>query len=411
MKPKYHIMIRNLIGTFVGALFDFVSLSITEEENDVGGWTLKSVTKDACPFKPEYGIVVYRNDDVVYSGIVTKISASYNKNTKTWAWTANGKGDLEYLRHRVIFPLYNTYTSSYKSQYRTFTTNDYLLTVIISLLRENLQTEYNYGVAYRDKYDIIYGVDTDVPYQTKIPSDLNYRLENLYDEVMKLAEMGKLIIRPRWREDLNKIHYLITKGSDKSSDVIFSSEIGNILNLTYTYNAPDETVIVVSDNSNIWEVGHNHKAYEYILREPIMSDNSSNVFLGRENYIQANVKDTRYSGSWYFFDLVHYAENEAASRNINSEGYEFELSSSEFTPVYRRDYSIGDTVSVIIAGNKFTSKVKRVQIDVDSNGESVKPSLGAIGRGELNSIYTSLKKLNIDVTKLKTDEKGSSSSS
>lgn len=398
MKPKYQIMIRNLIGTFVGVLFDFVSLSITEEENDVGGWSLKSVTKDECPFKPEYGIVVYRNDDVVYSGIVTKISSSYNKNTKSWSWTVNGKGELEYLRHRVIYPPYSTQDNRYTTRYRKYTTNvDTIEGVIVSLINTN------------NGYTIISGAGFDVYPTTKIPSDLQYRLENLYDEVIKLAEIGKLIIRPQWIENTNKINYLITKGSDKSSTVIFSPEIGNIQNLTYVYNAPEDTVLVASDNSDMY-ASSNTYAYQYIDREYIIP-NINGKYLQRETYLQANSKDMDQFAPWAYYKLLNYAKKEAASRYVDTEGYEFELSSSEFTPVYRRDYSIGDTVSVIIAGNKFTSKVKRVQIDVDSNGESVKPSLGAIGRGELNSIYTSLKKLNIDVTKLKTDEKGSSSSS
>ena len=104
MLSAYAIYIRDKNGNFRDRLVDITQLTLVEALNDIGSWSIKSTTPEQCPFQSGDGIVVFRNGDYYYSGVLTSIKETYDGYNELYTWTASGQNDLVYLEWRLIYP-------------------------------------------------------------------------------------------------------------------------------------------------------------------------------------------------------------------------------------------------------------------------------------------------------------------
>lgn len=75
---KYSFYIRRNDGQYRGRIMDIESVKIIEKLNDPGNWTIRSRTKNPCPFEPGDGIVIACEGAYFYSGVLSDIKEDFD---------------------------------------------------------------------------------------------------------------------------------------------------------------------------------------------------------------------------------------------------------------------------------------------------------------------------------------------
>ena len=404
MMVKYKIYVRDKEGTYISELTDIINLSITDTLNDLGSWKITSRTKGEHPFLPGSGIVIYREGVYLYSGFMDKVDAELNYDG-SWSWTASGKGDLEALKWRVIFPdptIANPMVSRYDIYDKT---QFYIVGIANALIQKN--ASYTADANRGGALTIVGEPDVEYPITlTHSEEDKTYRLENLFDTVKKLMNEGKHVIRVTWDEATHKIIYVFTDGRDLSANVVFSWERNDISSVHQIMKSPDYTRLIYQFNSDKYYTNPNQEMWRYLekanLLDPLSDQLLGGRWLIRERAVAANDQD--FDGEYIdavLFDLVSAA---AKKEKVYTEGYEIEFQSSGNAPIYQADYKLGDIISVEFPGKTVTGQVTKVTIDYSCGNESIKPSIDAYDTGAAGSLKADVKQIGDDVSKMMTRE-------
>jgi hypothetical protein len=71
--PNYEIYQKTASGAQGNIIDEFVSFEAILRYKSIGKWTLKSSGRELCPLAPNSGIVVHRDGEVIFSGMVEQI--------------------------------------------------------------------------------------------------------------------------------------------------------------------------------------------------------------------------------------------------------------------------------------------------------------------------------------------------
>lgn len=386
MTAHYGIKVRDDFGTIVHYIDDFISLDITDIKNDAGSWTLKNHTIEQHPFEIGYGIIVYRNGAVYYSGIVEKVESSYNMETKTWEWTATGKGDISLLQWRVVFPTLRG-QQSFLDRFKTFYAGASVISAITDLIYENLQGESNprslsyIGNSLADQ-------DTD---DVEFDANVQYRFDDLYKTILGLMGKANLAVRPEWNDSRSILQYhFYVAGKPLESQNIFYESKGHVTSIKRILQMPTVTTILAScdaDDNSVWR---------YYGRSDIVS----HYYPFKEKIIEVNL-DELDGLQLDNIGLNTLAEAEAGKYPNETDGYEIEIKSESDAPQYQTDYKLGDTVGIVLAnGTFFTAQVMKVRTSVSYGKESIVPYIGVSDNGVFNVVETNISGLNSSVTRI-----------
>lgn len=387
MTARYEIQVRNEDGNIIAYIDDFISLDITDVKNDVGSWTLKTHTVEQHPFELGFGIIIYRNGELYFSGPVEKVESTFNMKTRTWEWTATGKSDIALFQWRAIFPKHNSGQTYFTERFMTFYEGTPIITAINTLIADNMIFYIPHGFNYIG--NVIADSDTS---SALLTSDLQYRFDNLFEVVVGLMNEANFAVRPEWDSNVNKLKYhFYICGKPLESGNIFYESKGHVTGLKRILQMPSATNIITAADSDI-----NNNLWQYYGYEGIVST----YYPCKEKYIEVNTDEL--SGIGYDQQgLQTLAEAQAAQYPKEVDGYEVGIKSESDAPQYQVDYKLGDTVGIaMLDGTLFTAQVTKVKTSVSYGKESIVPYIGVLDTGVFNDTLSNISNLDVSVTRI-----------
>ena len=403
---NYRIILRDKDGAYVDELTDYISLSITDVANNVGSWKITSRTKNRHPFRPGYGIVVFREGTYLYSGIMEEVSANYNPDG-SWSWTASGKNDLQLLSYRVITPQF-TSSEVLIGQYDTYSYTLPLHVIIYSLIHRN--ASYQADALREGAMPIVGDLITEQPFTSKSPvGSKSYRCDPLLQTVIDLANEGNYYIRATWDETEHKIIYVLTDGRDLSSYVIFSDKREDVAAAHHILRAPEYTTVVWNYHSEAQSFSSDTPIWKFMIFSNLPDPNGNGADrLVAKWYSNEDVQspDGHYFGGDYSHAnliLLNQAYYESRPK-MYYEGFDLEFQTSETAPMYQLDYKLGDIVGIQFGEKSGTGRVTKVEISFSAGNETVKPTIDAFLTGSIDSFKANVARLGQSVTQMKNRE-------
>ena len=372
MFSEYNIYIRNKDGKFTNNLNAVESVDIIERINDPGSWTIRSRTKEQCPFSEGDGIVITRNGECYYSGVMQKMTEEYDAYSRLYTWTAKGAGDLDFLNRRLCYPDPSTGLTTRVSHYED---TGSLGAVIKRLIDKNLGID-----AMDSRRDPM--ISGTIPVSDGETISVSLRFQKLLAAIVPLLDAQGHNIRSEWDEDRKKIVYKIYKGIDNSSIMVFSTAFNSILSTEYDMKLPQGNFIISGGQGEQTE-----RSFAYA------QDDSSIKNWGRIEYFH-DMRSTEAG------DIQADADSTLANFAEENVGYSSEINSADYQMSYKKTWNIGDYVAVFVHGKKFVQRVLQVETKLAYGQETITPTIGTIKQGQLMTIFDKLGQLRSDVDQL-----------
>lgn len=372
MFSEYNIYIRNKNGKFTNNLTAVESVDIIERINDPGSWTIRSKTKEQCPFSEGDGIVITRNGEAYYSGVAKELNEVYDAFTRLYTWTVKGVSDLDFLNRRVCYPDPSTGETTVDSHYAD---SGPMGEVIKRIIDRNLGIN-----ALPDRRDMMIAETVVVDVGMNVAVSL--RFQTILKAIVPLLDAQGYIIRSVWDEERKKIVYKIYKGIDNSGIMIFSTALNSILSMEYDMKVPTGNYIISGGQGEMTD-----RAFAYAW-----DDNSIGQW-GRIEYFH-DMRSTEAG------DLQADADTTLAGFAEENVGYSSEINSADYQTSYKKSWNIGDYVAVFVRGKKFVQRVMQVETKLSYGNETITPTIGTIKQGQLMSIFDNLRQLRSDVDQL-----------
>ena len=371
MLSSYGIYIRSKNGGFRDRLTDVTSLSIVEALNDVGSWRIKSTTPGKCPFQAGDGIVVYKNGEYYYSGMMTSIEETYDGYNGLYNWTASGQNDLVYLEWRVAYPDPATLNTTIDAYY---TDTDSLGMVIKNLIEKNMGSQA-IDARKLSIFDEVQVLDTGDSVSVSL------RFQTLLESVQKLLNDQSFVIRCVWDPDMKKLSYIVSNSLDLSSIMIFSTDLNQITEMNYKMGIPQNYIITGGQGELT------ARAFAYAQDEDSISQ------WGRVEFFH----DMRSAESTEIQADADAYLRKSAEENV---GWAGTLNADDILSRYKKDWNIGDIVGVAMDGRTIVQRVLQVVTEVSYDSETIKPTIGTIDRGSFDVIFKRLAGMRSDVNQL-----------
>ena len=372
MFSEYNIYIRNKDGKFTNNLNAVESVDIIERINDPGSWTIRSRTKEQCPFSEGDGIVITRNGECYYSGVMQKMTEEYDAYSRLYTWTAKGAGDLDFLNRRLCYPDPSTGLTTRVSHYED---TGSLGAVIKRLIDKNLGID-----AMDSRRDPM--ISGTIPVSDGETISVSLRFQKLLAAIVPLLDAQGHNIRSEWDEDRKKIVYKIYKGIDNSSIMVFSTAFNSILSTEYDMKLPQGNFIISGGQGEQTE-----RSFAYA------QDDSSIKNWGRIEYFH-DMRSTEAG------DIQADADSTLANFAEENVGYSSEINSADYQMSYKKTWNIGDYVAVFVHGKKFVQRVLQVETKLAYGQETITPTIGTIKQGQLMTIFDKRGQLRSDVDQL-----------
>lgn len=236
--PKFVIEIRNRQFKRVGVIESYTSFEAILRYCDVGTWTL---VLDAGLPETELlvegsGIIVWANghDQPLFSGPLRSIKRQWGMANPKGLITYTGKSDEQWLWERVIYPVP---TSPLGSQ-----TNDRISGDLTACGALGYFVSYNMGdEAQPDRVHPYLTVDNnnDGPVV-----HVSARFDVLGKYLKEIALSTSYAFRMIQEGD--GIRFAIFKPENRTGQVVFSPELGNVLDYEYTVTAPTATNVILA---------------------------------------------------------------------------------------------------------------------------------------------------------------------
>ncbi len=196
----------------------------------------------------------------------------------------------------------------------------------------------------------------------------NARFDNLLALIQQLAVSGGDIGFRLAQTDVGTLTFTIYQPATQSN-AIFSRELGNLLDATYTLDGPAANAYVGAGSGDL----------------------TARVFTSGQ--------DATSIATWGlvegFLDARDTADVPTIGQRITAQlATDAQKTNLTITPVdtaalqFGRDYGLGDIVSVQIDGATITDKIRQLHIQLDgSNQELVSPGIGNAGAGQIAQLF------------------------
>ena len=370
MQANYGIMIRAKDGTLKARVNDFVSIDILDTLNDVGSWSMKSVTAQACPFESGDGIIVIRDNAYFFSGIVTQIQDTMDARTGLYSWQVQGTNDLGFLARRICYTDPDTGSTTTAGHY---TDTGKLSTVVETLISKNIGAD-----ALAERQEAIIEAYSGAEIGDTVSVSLRY--QNLLTAIVTLCTANAYNIRAVWDDSTMKLFYEVFQSRDLSSAVVFTEQLNNILESEFISKSPEGNWILAGGTGEMTE------------RQFATAENTESVSdWGRIEVFQ----DARNQ-----HDVDEYVEEVLKRKSDNLTGYSVEASDADNAPQYGIDYKLGDYVGMKIGEKYIIAQVQQVEIKLSGGVEQISPRFGTVAVGKFREIFVRLDDLRQDVNEL-----------
>ena len=370
MQAKYGVFARTMDGTLIERISDFITLRILMTLNGVGSWSIKSRTKEPCPFEPGMGIIVVRDSEFLYGGIVEKIQDVLDAKTSLYTWEVSGVGDLGYLNRRVCYvdPITGSTTTA-----GHYSDSGELSNVINRLIDRNVGEN---ALESRREPIIKSNPVSSFGGQTSV----FLRFQNLLSAVVATCRKNGYNIRANWNKENSKVFYELFTGDNLSQDFIFSEQLNNITNSEFIAKVPEGNSLIAGGKGEMTE-----REFAYANND-ISIDQWGRI----ERFLDARNQD----------GLEDYVNGKLDEKSENVIGYSCTASDSDNAPKFGTDYNLGDIISMKVGTTYIAAEVQQVEIDVRSGKETVSPKFGTVAVGRFREIFAKLTSIREDVDEL-----------
>lgn len=360
MQGNYGIFVRAKDGEIIGRVNDVSSIRILATLNDIGSWSITSRTTDPCPFEPGMGIVVVRNSEFLYGGILQKIQDRLDAKTKLYSWNVSGIGDLGYLNRRICYVDTATGSTTTRSHY---TDSGRLSLVVNRLIERNLGSQaleprIEPIITLKD-YSVIGG-----------NVSVSLRFQNLLKSIVSLVRSNGYNIKPCWDKTVSKVYYEVFAGRNLSQEIIFTDYLNNIIESEFDANVPEANYILAGGTGEMTERQFSVASNEFSAEQ-----------WGRIEVFQ----DARSQN-----DVSSYALSVLDRKSENTIGYSCVASDSDNSPQFGIDYELGDIISMRVGNTYVAAEVQQVEINVNGGKESISPKFGTIAVGKFREIFSQI---------------------
>jgi hypothetical protein len=374
----YRIFSRNPDLTKDAEITDFTSLEFISRFNQPGAW--KMTGHGRPPFILRQGIIIERGGDTVFTGIIREAEKRMDaENFIKQSWTFSGVDDLARIAERTAHPdPVNLTITAQANDVRTGPAE----TVILNYVNANCGPSAHVS----RRFPVFQVAPTQGRGKTITGSA---RFYNLLDFIYNLARLaGDIGFRVRLNEATYTLVFEVFEPADHSSDVIFSTDFGNLQSFAYMFKAPEANVIYTLGQG----VG-TARAYH------VASDPASVDLWGRLETVkdQRNEPDAAKLADWAQAELSEAGELHGFSVSplaLGSVGF-----------VYGLDYNLGDLVTVADDGIAFSERVTEIAVKLDENGnETITPTIGMLKDIPLRDTFEAVEDLDDRVTRLEASQ-------
>ena len=433
MIVTYDVYKRGADGMRSELIDNYDSLSITLNWSKRSKFTIKAKNQRICPFDIGDYVVIYRNSELIFDGLVQTLSVESKGDSDTISWNVSGEDDSVVFDWRIILTDFN---QNKELKDLTFDTNTYdkceAKTAYERMLHyiENCfgNGRYGYGIGTKEERQIKGLI---LPFYSSVDEKLRkewedawdkatekpvaaYRLKRLSEVLNEIGKEDKLYPKYTWTASPTAYSTAITKEvqinpqRDISGSVVISPQFGNIDSWSLTKKYPkfnavwvcsgEYTEVVESENENEENKEYQKRVWVYA------EDKSSIKKYGRieSSITKSDIKITDDDESTEDVDetlteedvikLLKDVANKELKDNAATEKYTIKITETENTR-FMTDWKLGDKVKVILPSEvtgepkALYSTIESVSLTYSGLDEKVKPTIGAVEEGMFGDIF------------------------
>ncbi len=349
MIADYEIFVRDKKMRFTSQVVAFDKLELVLRYNRKGKWRMSGV--GPCPFTRGDGVVIRRSGAVIFSGMAQKFTRKVEnkKDLVQRTWEVEGTDDFGALLQRLALPdpvglTFNTVAYDVRSGPAE--------TVVLDYIR------YNAG-PLADPTRRMPGLTVPTSQGRGVTVPGKARFYNLFDYVCNLLDLANIGLRVDYNPTTGGLDCAIFEPVDRSGQVKFSVDLGNLKAFTYTEAAPVANYVYCLGQG---------EGVNRAIRTAF--DQASINEWGRiEGYKdQRNESDASNLDQW---------AQRALTENAAKKGFSITpLEGLSFGFQYGNDYGLGDVVTVYDDGDTLIDQVGEITFELNKDDEKITPSIG-----------------------------------
>lgn len=360
-----------------GQLIDkFTQLKIEQRWAEPSKWSITSVGLSRIPLDIGEGIIIYRNGELFFSGVVESADETSDETHQgIITWEAQGRDMSSLLERRLALP------DPINLQFGD-TIQDVLVDSVEGAIRRYV--DRNAGATAMAVGRRIDGLIVDQISPDPAGDMYAYRLKAL-DDVCAEIGAGEVIPEILWSPETGVMEFDVRQRRDKTVDVVFSPDYGNVLKWRKKKKLPKKNAI--------WAISGDQGENQQVIFAK--QDESINSFGRFEGYIKDSVQmqEAKDGKPAVTADDVRSILTEKAAEEIRknsaTEIYSVDVREGVNTLFYA-DWQCGDRVTCVIDGDSFISTVDSVSITFTDDGEKVSATIGDIEKGIFADIFESI---------------------
>lgn len=368
------VEVRNASLVPVGTVDTFESLTFAEVWMGVGGWVLELEPQSSAVdelLRPGAGIIVKDGGRIVYSGPVgigpnSQPTARRDRSTvgePVDTLTIFGDDDMVHLADRRAHP--SPYDGNFASQAYHVVTGP-ASTVMLTYIAANLGDD---ALPARHLSGIVLAGD---PATGEIVTG-----RGRTQTVLELCNEVAVGAGVRIVQDRRNLRVKASAVVDRSADVIFSVEFGNLAGVVYEQAPSEATVVYVA--------GQGEGAARQFVEASVPGVRRIEAFVDRRDI--DNV------------DELHAAARVALTELAGTATLTLNPLDSDFMR-YGVDYHLGDLVKVIVDGVSIVDQVRAVETTVDADGVDRQFTIGALAPVGIQALFAQLRRMSARVGQL-----------
>ncbi len=224
------------------------------------------------------------------------------------------------------------------------------------------------------------------------------RFDALGEKLEEWCKRRDVAYRFIYNADTQKVDLDIYAPKDRSKEVRFSPELGNLTEYIWTLSAPKITRAIVGcagegkdrylkqkvDTASETEWGM--QIEQFIDRRDIPV--KTNMATGQPTKADPELTADEYTAALESVDDALTTALAEGEKNGNFQIYPIDTDDCKFG----RDYFVGDIVTVAVDGAEYSDVVREVTISVDDGGNAtdIRPKIGEQGSGDPLNLYKSV---------------------
>ena len=396
---KYTLYVRDQYLNRVAEIENYQSLTLKPQFNLVGTWALTLPMNSSAAIelvKPKSGIIVVRDGITIFSGPVMQKQRKWSKDEDTL--TINGYDDNVVLQHYIAFP--TQIGPPYNADY------DVRTGPAESVMKQYVDANIGSGAQSNRKQNIT--IETDQARGSTVRG--NARFNTLLDLCGTLSLAGgglgfKVV------QNGNGLQFQVYQPTDKTTSVIFSPLLGNLIDFDYTETSAQANYIIAGgtgqgasrttvESGDSISIATYGRIEEFLdqrdTTDPTQLQQAVDAELSQKaNQINLSMTAVDTDGMSFIHDynLGDKVTAILTQPEIIQESDEL----SYFLSLYQSEsITIEKIREIQTVSNVITDVVREVTITIDQNGETINPVIGSPDstvRPGLN-IFSKIKQIN-----------------